>query len=57
MYELYLKIIYNIIKKQNEMLLHEISVRENIDLKELREKYLPSYKKFREYVQESAKDL
>jgi len=47
--ELYFKIIYKIVKKQNEMLLKEISLRENISLIELKQKYLPSMKSLKNF--------
>jgi len=48
--ELYFKIIFKIIKAQNEHLLHEISVHENISLIELKNKYLPKMRDFKEFI-------
>ena len=49
-HELYFKIIFKIIKAQNEHLLHEISVHENISLIELKNKYLPKMRDFKEFI-------
>lgn len=48
--ELYFKMIYNIIKQQNQSLLHDISVHENISLRELNAKYLPKLNDFKKYM-------
>lgn len=42
--------IYNIIKQQNQSLLHDISVHENISLRELNAKYLPKLNDFKKYM-------
>jgi hypothetical protein len=51
--EQYFRIIYKIVRKQNEMLLREISVRENISLSELRDFFLPKSTAFTNWVQNS----
>jgi hypothetical protein len=51
--ELYFKIIFKIVKKQNEMLLKEISIRENISFLELKQKYLPSMKSLKNFYYSS----
>ena len=48
--ELYFKMIFKIIKEQNENLLHDISVCENISLKELHNKYLPKLHELRTFI-------
>lgn len=42
--------IFNILKQQNDVLLHQISVNENISLKELTEKYSPKLHELRRFI-------
>jgi len=48
----YFEIVYKIVRLQNEKLLHEISVLENIPLKELRNDFLPSQKALKQFIKE-----
>ena len=48
--ESYFNIIYKIIRKQNKVLLHEISERENISLRDIESQFLPSRTALRKFT-------
>ena len=48
--ESYFNMIYKIIRKQNKVLLHEISERENIPLRDIESQFLPSRTALRKFT-------
>lgn len=48
------EIIYNSMIQQNKRMLYEISVREKISYHALCQKYIPTRKKFKEFLQSSS---
>jgi hypothetical protein len=52
----YFEILYKIIRKQNKLLLKEISKNENIPCDDLIKEYLPSKKYLKKFVCEMVKD-
>lgn len=49
----YFEILFNIVRRQNECLLHEIAIRENIPIAELRQ-FIPSKKNLRTFLRHKA---
>lgn len=48
-HQIYFEMIYRLVRQQNEMLLHQIAVRENIPSAELKE-FIPSMTALRQYI-------
>lgn len=48
------EIIYNSMMQQNKRLLYEISVREKISYHVMCQRYIPTRKKFKEFLQSSS---
>jgi len=48
--QIYFEIMYKIIRKQNKVLLKEISHREKIPLNELMQEFLPSKKYLKDFI-------
>ena len=52
----YFEILYKIIRKQNKVLLEDISKNENLPYNELMKEYLPSKKYLKKFINETVKD-
>jgi hypothetical protein len=48
--ERFFEMVYNIVKMQNEYLLHEIAIREKINVQTLMKEFTPSKKQFRDFI-------
>lgn len=50
--EAFFLILFNIVRSQNEMLLREIAIREELDIRQLLKEFTPTKKHFREFIRQ-----